>query len=78
VTRQKAFEPPEVGGEFFRKSIGAAGAIHCLVESPYHDAELAPIELAGLIDFPKSPCGWKAAHEPIQVALDLPHVTARK
>jgi hypothetical protein len=78
MVRQEALELPEVAGEFFGKFIGAAGAIHGLVQSPHHDAELATIELAGLIDFPESARGRKAAHEAIQVALDFGKVTAGK
>ena len=78
VARQEAFKLPEVAGEFFGKPIGAAGAIHRLVQSPHHDAELAAVEFAGLIDFPESAGGRKAAHEPIQVALDFRNMTAGK
>ena len=78
VVRQEAFKLPEVAGEFIRNSVGALAAIHRLIESPHHNAELATVEFAGLIDFPKSPRGRKAAHEPIQVALDFRNMTAGK
>ena len=78
MARQEALQLTQIAGEFAGSPIGAALAIHCLVKPPHHDAEFAPVEFAGLIHFPEGACFRKAAHQPLEVALDFRYVAARK
>ena len=61
-------ELAEFAGEFLRRRVRARSALRRALEPPHHDAQLAPVKFAGLVNGLKSPGGGKTPHVPIDLA----------
>ena len=65
---QQLVQLAKFAGEFLRRRVGARSALGRALQPPHHDAQLAPVEFAGLVNGFKSPGGGKTPHVPIDLA----------
>ena len=58
----------EFAREFLRRRVCTRSALRGALQPPHHNAQLAPVEFAGLVNGLKGPGGGKTPHVPIDLA----------